>query len=160
MTDSFGEERFIALANTRAFGDINFKQMGVTAEPEVTEYIIGDAQTIQQELSPEQIKTHTVGGMGGDESFLILVTDGVTDVLTDQEIADIVMVHFNLKGHDIASPQMGAEEVIKFVEYVGGSDNATCLIIRLNGWGKWPVIDRTGELRQERLNDFNPRGRN
>ncbi|ABN65576.2 predicted protein, partial [Scheffersomyces stipitis CBS 6054] len=141
MTDSFGEERFIALANTRAFGDINFKQMGVTAEPEVTEYIIGDAQTIQQD-------------------FLILVTDGVTDVLTDQEIADIVMVHFNLKGHDIASPQMGAEEVIKFVEYVGGSDNATCLIIRLNGWGKWPVIDRTGELRQERLNDFNPRGRN
>lgn len=159
MTDSFGEERFIALANTRAFGDLSFKEMGVTAEPDVSQYLIGDSQTMLSVLTAEEIKNYTVGGLGGDESFLVLCTDGVTNELTDQEIADIVMVNFNLKGHLKATPQVCAEEVIKFVEYIGGDDNATCLVIRLNGWGHWPVIDRTGQLRQERMNDFSPRDR-
>lgn len=159
MTDSFGEERFISLANTRAFGDLNFKEMGVTAEPDVAQYIIGDHETVHKKLTPTEIEEHTVGGLGGDESFLVLCTDGVTNELTDQEIADIVMVNFNLRGHHKATPQSCSEEVIKFVEYIGGDDNATCLVIRLNGWGKWPVRDRTGALRQERLNDFSPRDR-
>lgn len=153
MTDSFGEERFISLANTRAFGDVKFKQMGVTAEPDVTHYVVGDSLLIQQTLTADEIKEHTVGGLGGDESFLILCTDGVTGLLTDQEIADIVMVHVNMKGTPKATPQVGAEEVIKFVEYVGGDDNATCMVIRMSGWGHWPVKDRTGLLRQERMND-------
>ena len=153
MTDSFGEERFISLANTRAFGDVEFKQMGVTAEPDISQYIIGDGQVIRHKLTADEIKNYTVGGLGGDESFLVLCTDGVTGVLTDQEIADIVMVHVNMKGTPRATPQVGAEEVIKFVEYVGGDDNATCMVIRLSGWGHWPIEDRTGELRQQRMND-------
>lgn len=158
MTDSFGEERFISLANTRAFGDISYKEVGVTAEPDVVQFLIGDRTAIQDKLTPDEINNYTVGGLGGDECFLILCTDGVTDVLTDQEIGDIVMAHYNMKGHPKASPQLCAEEVVKFVEYVGGDDNATCLVIRLNGWGKWPIVDRTGELRQERMKDFSPRG--
>lgn len=159
MTDSFGEERFISLANTRAFGDLSFKEMGVTAEPDVSQYIIGDGSTIQKMLTAEEIKDYTVAGLGGDESFLILCTDGVTNELTDQEIADIAMVNFNNRGHLKATPQVCAEEVVKFVEYIGGDDNATCLVIRLNGWGKWPVMDRTGQLRQERMNAYSPRDR-
>lgn len=159
MTDSFGEERFISLANTRAFGDLKFKEMGVTAEPEVSQFVIGDASTVLKVLTPEEIKDHTVGGLGGDEAFLLLCTDGVTNELTDQEVADIVMVNFNLRGHQRATPQFCAEEVVKFVEDIGGDDNATCLVLRLNGWGMWPVIDRTGELRQERLLAFTPRDR-
>lgn len=159
MTDSFGEERFVALANTRAFGDLKFKELGVTAEPDVAQYILGDASTILKMLTREEIRNCTVGGLGGDEAFLILCTDGVTNELTDQEIADIVMVNFNNRGHLKASPQYCAEEVVKFVEYIGGDDNATCLVLRLNGWGKWPVMDRTGNLRQERLNDYSPRDR-
>lgn len=159
MTDSFGEERFISLANTRAFGDLNYKEMGVTAEPDVAQFVIGDAKVIQNVLTPDEIRTHTVGGLGGDEAFLILCTDGVTNEITDQEIADIVMVNFNNRGHPKATPQYCAEEVIKFVEYIGGDDNATCLVLRLNGWGMWPVVDRTGPLRQERLNAFSPRDR-
>ncbi|CAH2352780.1 [Pyruvate dehydrogenase [acetyl-transferring]]-phosphatase 2, mitochondrial [[Candida] railenensis] len=158
MTDSFGEERFISLANTRAFGDLNFKQMGVTAEPEISSYIIGDSEVIKKKLTKEEISQYTVGGLGGDECMLILITDGVTDILTDQEVADIIMVNVNMKSQKRATPQFCAEEVIKFVEYVGGDDNSTCLVIRLNGWGHWPILDRTGELRQERLNDFSPRG--
>ncbi|GEQ67231.1 hypothetical protein JCM33374_g895 [Metschnikowia sp. JCM 33374] len=159
MTDSFGEERFISLANTRAFGDLQFKEMGVSAEPDVAQYILGDAETISKKLTADEIQQYTVGGLGGDESFLVLCTDGVTNQLTDQEIADIVMVNFNLRGHLKASPQFCAEEVIKFVEYIGGDDNATCLVIRLNGWGKWPIKDRTGQLRQERLDSYMPRDR-
>lgn len=157
MTDSFGEERFISLANTRAFGDVGFKGMGVTAEPDVTQYIIGDSAIISKKLTSEESHHNTIGGLGGDERFLVLCSDGVTDVLTGQEIVDIVMSHYNLNGQNQATPQSAAEEVIKFVEYVGGDDNATCLVIRLNGWGHWPVIDRTGELRQTRMDDFNPR---
>lgn len=159
MTDSFGEERFIALANTRLFGDVKFKQMGVSAEPDISQLVVGDAAAISTHLSPEEIAKYTINGLGGDESFLVLCSDGVTDILTDQEIADIVMVHYNNKGHPHASPQLGAEEVVRFVEYVGGDDNATCLVIRLNGWGLWPIQDRTGELRTQRLQDFNPRSR-
>lgn len=158
MTDSFGEERFIALANTRAFGDVSYKEMGVTAEPDVVQLIVGDNTAVKKQLTAEEIKNYTVGALGGDESFLVLCTDGVTDVLTDQEIGDIVMVHYNMKGHPKASPQLCAEEVVKFVEYVGGDDNATCLVIRLNGWGSWPILDRTGQLRQERMKDYSPRG--
>ncbi|QBM85611.1 protein phosphatase PTC6 [Metschnikowia aff. pulcherrima] len=158
MTDSFGEERFISLANTRSFGDLKFKEMGVTAEPDVAQLLVGDSETILRALTPSEIKDYTIGGLGGDEAFLLLCTDGVTTELTDQEIADIVMVNYNLRGHH-ATPQLCAEEVIKFLEYIGGDDNATCLVVRLNGWGKWPVIDRTGQLRQERLNAYQPRDR-
>lgn len=158
MTDSFGEERFIALANTRSFGDIDYKDVGVTAEPDFNQYIIGDLTAILEFLTPEEIQKHTIGGLGGDESFIVLCSDGVTNVLTDQEIADIVMTNVNLRGQTFATPQWCAQEIIKFVEYVGGDDNATCIVIRLNGWGNWPNIDRTGELRQARLDDYNPRG--
>lgn len=159
MTDSFGEERFIALANTRAFGDLKFKEMGVTAEPDITQIIVGDKETVSARLSSEEIKKHTVGGHGGDEGFLLLCSDGVTNELTDQEVADIVMSHVNMKGSG-ANPQTCAEEVVKFIEYIGGDDNATVLVVRLSGWGKWPGIDRTGELRQERMNAYTPRDRN
>lgn len=158
MTDSFGEERFVLLANTRAFGDLNFKQMGVLAEPQVLQMVVGDRAAVRQHLSEEEIARHTVGGLGGDEGMLILVTDGVTDVITDQEVADICMAHVNMKGLPRGSPQVCAEEVLKFVEYVGGDDNATCVVVRLSGWGLWPTEDRTGELRQERMNDYSPRG--
>ena len=46
---------------------------------------------------------YTIGGLGGDESFLILCSDGVTNILTDQEIADIVLTHVNLKGQTVAT---------------------------------------------------------
>ncbi|RLV92399.1 Pyruvate dehydrogenase acetyl-transferring-phosphatase 2 mitochondrial [Spathaspora sp. JA1] len=159
MTDSFGEERFVSLANTRSFGDLKYKQLGVTAEPDIVRYIIGDKKKIKEFLTPEEIKKYTINGLGGDESFLVLLSDGITNVLTDQEVADIVMTHFDMKGHTSATPQCCAEEVVKFVEYVGGDDNCTCLVVRLNGWGKWPSIDRTGELRQSRLVNYNPRSR-
>lgn len=159
LTDSFGEERFVALANTRAFGDANYKHMGVSAEPEVRQWVVGCAETIRQTMLPREIAEYTIGGKGGDEGFLVLCLDGVTNFVSDQEVADIVMARYNNRPHSEATAQACAAEVVHFVEYIGGNDNATCIVIRLAGWGKWDVLDRTGELRQSRMDGYRPRGR-
>lgn len=156
MTDSFGEERFVALANTRAFGDANYKHMGVTAEPQVDQLVVGCYDTIQRTLTPTEIDKYTIGGLGGDEAFLVLCLDGITNFVTDQEIADIIMSYCNNHPHTKATPHKCAAEVVHFVEYIGGNDNATCLVVRLTGWGKWPIQDRTGELRQSRMDAYRP----
>ncbi|RPB21106.1 protein serine/threonine phosphatase 2C [Terfezia boudieri ATCC MYA-4762] len=109
ISDSFGEERFGVLANTRSFGDASQKRLGVTAEPEVT----------RRELK------------GMDWAFMVLCSDGVSGVLSDQEIVDIIK--------EKRTPEEGARAVVEFAEEVvgrgnGGGDNSTCLVVRLGGW--------------------------
>ncbi|PIA94549.1 Protein phosphatase 2C 4 [Cercospora beticola] len=105
VTDSFGEERISGLANTRAFGDIGSKRIGVSAEPQIT--------TIQ--LTP------------AGYSFLVLMSDGVSGHLEDQEIVDIVK--------EAKTPAQAASDLISFaVETAGEADNATALVVRLGGW--------------------------
>lgn len=147
MTDSFGEERYLNLANTRSFGDISAKDVGVSAEPEFFDYLIGDPELLahyKQEHS-EHLEKTGVRDFGGDECFIVLVSDGITNYMTDQEVVDIVTSCGGI-------PQDAAKQVVNFVEMVGGDDNATCCIVRLSGWGKWPANDRTKKLRQDRLN--------
>ncbi len=105
VTDSFGEERMSGLANTRAFGDMRSKRIGVSAEPEIRRY----------ELRPAQY------------SFLVLISDGVSGTLSDQEIVDVVK--------EAKTPEQGARDVVGFATEVSREgDNATCLVIRLGGW--------------------------
>lgn len=105
VTDSFGEERIDGLANTRAFGDIHSKRSGVSAEPE----------TRRIELKPAEY------------SFLVLVSDGVSGTLPDQEVVDIVK--------EARTPDQGARDVVSFATEVSkDGDNATCLVVRLGGW--------------------------
>jgi protein phosphatase PTC6 len=153
MTDSYGEERFLNFANTRSFGDISAKDVGVSAEPEMTEYLIGNSTMLEnfKLKNKQKLIDNQVTDFGGDESFIVLVSDGVTNHLSDQEIVDLIMSNFNNRGVDKGNPSKGAEEVIGFVECIGGDDNATCLVIRLGGWGKWPIQDRTGKLREQRM---------
>ncbi|KAL8931172.1 MAG: hypothetical protein Q9211_007173, partial [Gyalolechia sp. 1 TL-2023] len=102
VTDSFGEERISGLANTRAFGDMSSKRMGVSAEP----------QCQLTQLAPAQY------------AFMVLVTDGVTNEASDQEIVDIVK--------ECRTPEEGAKAVVAFATETGKEgDNATCLIVRL-----------------------------
>lgn len=109
-TDSFGEERFAAgLANTRAFGDVRSKRMGVSAEPEIKLLHLRPAEC----------------------SFLVLTSDGVAGVLSDQEVVDVVK--------EARTPEEGAKAVASLAEELavgekGDSDNATCLVVRLGGW--------------------------
>jgi protein phosphatase PTC6 len=108
VTDSFGEERMSGLANTRSFGDMASKRVGVSAEPEIRRIELGPAEY----------------------SFVVLCSDGVSGHLSDQEIVDIVK--------EAKTPEQAARDVVGFaVETSNGSegaDNATGLVIRLGGW--------------------------
>ncbi|KAL9600660.1 MAG: hypothetical protein Q9179_003123, partial [Wetmoreana sp. 5 TL-2023] len=80
-TDSFGEERMSGLANTRSFGDMASKRMGVSAEPQV--------QTTQLSAA--------------EYAFMVLCSDGVSNEASDQEIVDIVK--------ECRTPEEGAKAV-------------------------------------------------
>ena len=93
------------LANTRSFGDIQSKRLGVSAEPEIR----------RVELSPAEY------------SFMVLVSDGISGTLIDQEIVDIVK--------EAKTPEQAARDVVSFATEVSAEgDNATCLVVRLGGW--------------------------
>ncbi|KAI9845899.1 MAG: hypothetical protein M1837_004435 [Sclerophora amabilis] len=105
VTDSFGEERMSGLANTRAFGDMQSKRIGVSAEPEIRRLDIRPAEY----------------------SFIVLVSDGISGTLNDQEIVDVVK--------EARTPDQGAKDVVRFATEVSTEgDNATCMVVRLGGW--------------------------
>ncbi|KAI1825439.1 protein serine/threonine phosphatase 2C [Xylaria intraflava] len=105
VTDSFGEARIQGLANSRCFGDIGSKRLGVSAEPEITRTQLGPAEY----------------------SFLVLMSDGVSGTLSDQEIVDVVK--------EARTPEQAAKDVVALATEVSSNgDNATCLVIRLGGW--------------------------
>ena len=105
VTDSFGEERISGLANSRAFGDMQSKRIGVSAEPEMERVDLGPAQY----------------------SFLVLVSDGVSGTVSDQEIVDAVK--------EARTPEQGSRAVVEYATEVSSDgDNATCLVVRLGGW--------------------------
>jgi protein phosphatase PTC6 len=107
VSDAFGEERFGMFANTRSVGDIGQKRLGVTAEPEV----------MLRELD------------AGEYAFLVLVSDGVSAEINDQEICDVVK--------ECKTPEEASKELVAFVDEVGESgDNATAIVVRLGGWEK------------------------
>lgn len=107
VTDSFGEERISGLANTRSFGDIASKRIGVSAEPEIKRVELGPAEY----------------------SFMVLMSDGVSGTLDDQEVVDIVK--------EAKTPEQAAREVVNFATEVSTEgDNATCLVVRMGGWDR------------------------
>lgn len=157
-TDSFGEERFDEFANTRAFGDLRAKAKGVSAEPDIVECQIGDPTKLRD------LQLHDrrpgVKMFGGNEAFLIVMSDGVSGMVSDQELVDLTINTANQSGYGRGSPQDAAEEIVKYAEALGGDDNATCMVVRLSGWGLWNWKDRTGALREDRLRDaFDKRNR-
>lgn len=128
VTDSFGEERIQGLANSRAFGDMGSKRLGVSAEPEIT----------RVEISPAQY------------SFAVLMSDGVSGTLSDQEIVDVVK--------EAKTPEQGARDVVSLATEVSNDgDNATCLVLRLGGWERRSEGGLgslgTKEIRDYRLNE-------
>lgn len=124
VTDSFGEERIQGLANSRAFGDMASKRLGVSAEPEIT----------RTELGPAQY------------SFIVLMSDGVSGTLSDQEIVDVVK--------EAKTPEQGAKDVVAYATEVSGDgDNATCLVVRLGGWERRSE-GGLGSLGTKEIRDF------
>lgn len=135
VTDSFGEERMGGLANTRSFGDMPSKRMGVSAEPEIRRTEMG----------------------AGEYSFMVLISDGISGTATDQEVVDVVK--------EARTPEMGARDVVGYATEVSSEgDNATCLVVRLGGWerrsegggGGWGTRERREWRKKEAVD---PRGR-
>jgi len=93
------------LAMTRSLGDLYFKQPTTLsiAEPEIQVVPLSDK-----------------------DLFLVLATDGVYDVLTNQEVVDLVLRHWD-------NPEEAAKNVVRSAYKRGSEDNLTVLVIQF-GW--------------------------
>ena len=112
------------LANTRAFGDMRSKRIGVSAEPEIRRI----------EITPAEY------------SFLVLVSDGVSGTLSDQEIVDVVK--------EAKTPEQGSRDVVSYATEVSSEgDNATCLVVRLGGWER-RIEGGMGSMGTKEVRDF------
>lgn len=80
---------------------------------------------------------------GNEWAFIVLVSDGISSVLSDQEIVDLA--------RDAPDPKSAANRVLSFSQDLGGDDNATAIVIPLAGWGTPYELDSTKELREYRL---------
>lgn len=121
ITDSFGESRWMGiLSNTRCLGDLRYKKFGVTPEPQVRSKLL----------------------QGKDWAYLVFVSDGVSSILSDEEVVDLA--------RNARDPKSAAESILAFAQELGGDDNATALVVPLAGWGKIQGPDRTKELREYR----------
>ncbi|ETB62054.1 hypothetical protein, variant [Plasmodium yoelii 17X] len=103
------EKTFLALSTSRSFGDIPYKipKKIVLCKPFISVY------TIDFDL----------------DSFLVLATDGILNVLTDVEIIDIIWKNIH------QTPEYAAEEVVKEATKRGSTDDKTCTVIFFN-WRK------------------------
>lgn len=89
------------LAVSRAFGDKQLKQY-VVADPEIQE------EKIDQSLE-----------------FLILASDGLWDVVTNDEAVDMVK--------PIEDPELAAKKLMEEAFQRGSADNITCVVVRFHG---------------------------
>ncbi|OWT35860.1 PP2Cc protein phosphatase [Cryptococcus neoformans Bt1] len=121
VSDSYGESRWMgAVENTRGFGDGRWKPSGVTVEP--------------------QVETRVIDGDG--HAYMILATDGITSLISDQEIIDLARRSLD--------PSRAAKTIAHFAEDLGASDNCTCVVVPLAGWGDVGGEDRTEDRREYR----------
>lgn len=73
---------------------------------------------------------------------MIIVSDGVSSILSDQEIVDVA--------RGAPSPKKAAEQILSYSEELGGEDNATVVVVPLSGWRLVQGPDRTRALREYR----------
>ncbi|KAK0456681.1 phosphatase 2C-domain-containing protein [Armillaria borealis] len=110
ITDSFGESRWMgALENTRGLGDIQFKKFGVTPEPEIRTKLLE----------------------GNKWAYMVLVSDGVSSILSDDEVADLA--------RGAPDPKVAAEQHFGICGRVRrrGQCYGTCGSSRRVGQGHW-----------------------
>ncbi|KAI0067790.1 protein serine/threonine phosphatase 2C [Artomyces pyxidatus] len=121
ITDSFGDARWMGvLQNTRSLGDLKWKRFGVTPEPEMRTKLLD----------------------GSAWAFMVMVSDGISSVVSDEEVVDLV--------RGASTPKRAADSILSFAEEMGSDDNLTAMVIPLAGWGKVTGPDRTKSLREYR----------
>ncbi|GFR52856.1 hypothetical protein Agub_g15483 [Astrephomene gubernaculifera] len=107
-----GERLMGVLATTRGFGDLDLQQFGLTSQPEIT--------TTQR--SP-------------DDQLLILATDGVFNVLSNQEVADVatrVLARAAQRGLPrAAAVRLASSAIARFSRDRNSKDDITVLVVDL-----------------------------
>jgi protein phosphatase PTC6 len=73
---------------------------------------------------------------------MTIVSDGVSSILSDQEIVDVA--------RGAPNPKKAAEQILSYSEELGGEDNATVVVAPLSGWGQIQGPDKTRALREYR----------
>jgi len=94
------------LSMSRAIGMTSLKHFGLTSEPDIRMFELEEG-----------------------DSFIIAATDGVFDILTNQEAVDLVKLY--------NTPQNAAAALTSQAYLNGSYDNMTALVIRLKGWGRF-----------------------
>ncbi|KAI3660051.1 hypothetical protein MP638_005329 [Amoeboaphelidium occidentale] len=126
--DSFGQMAVMGmLACTRSIGVPKLKRMQnnvITPEPFITTKVL---------------EHH--------HAFLVIVSDGVTSVMSNQEIVDVVK--------HCLDPNSAANVIIDIADRYGTDDNATAVVLRLEGWPLNSTLskirDYTQNLRRYKL---------
>jgi protein phosphatase PTC6 len=73
----------------------------------------------------------------------VLVSDGISSLVSDQEIVDLA--------RDAPDPKRAAQRIMDFAEEMGSDDNMTAIVLPLAGWGTVTGPDMTKQLREYRL---------
>ena len=128
-----------------SLGDLKWKPFGVTAEPEVKTKLI-EGQRIHAYTCKSYVETVTFDfrprPTGSKWAFMVLVSDGISSVVSDQEIVDLA--------HGAMGPQHAAKRILSFAEEMGSSDNLTAIVLPFAGWGHVSGPDQTKKLREYR----------
>ena len=95
-----------ALSWIFSLGDSQYKRFGVTPEPDVKTRIIE----------------------GHSATALVLMSDGISSLLSYQEVADLVQTCAKL------GPEVASRVIVRFAEGLGAEDNRTAVVVPLNGW--------------------------
>jgi protein phosphatase PTC6 len=119
-------------------GDLKWKSWGVTAEPEVKTMLIES----QQSKLILGAMTFNICLIGSQWAFMIFVSDGVSSVVSDQEIVDLA--------RGATSPKHAANRILSFAEEMGSSDNLTAIVLPFAGWGHVSGPDQSKNLRAYR----------
>ena len=133
---------------------MKYKPYGVTAEPEVKTKLLNGMYIIVYYMSWIVILQYErfadiilfFRNEGPEWAYAVFVTDGVSSVLTDQEIVDL--------GRNAKDPRSAAKSILDFAEEMGSEDNGTVLVLPLAGWGKIRGPDRTKRLREYRREEM------
>lgn len=145
ITDSFGDTRWMgALANTRWW--VRANRLGIPCYGELIRslgfFSLGDSQYKRFGVTPEpDVKTRIIAGHSA--TALVLMSDGISSLLSDPEIADLVRTCAKL------GPEVAAREIVRFAEELGAEDNCTAVVVPLKGWNT-RVKDTTKVTRPKR----------
>lgn len=82
------------------------------------------------------------GFLDQDWAYIVLVSDGVSSVVSDDEVVDLA--------RNAKDPKEAADRILAYAEEMGSEDNATAIVVPLAGWGKIEGPDKTKDLREYR----------